>query len=169
MGHPGGGCRQYSRSFYQPLTAKKEGPMGLFDFVKEIGNKLFSREEDAAGKIKKHIEEANPGIKDLAVEFTDGVVSLSGTAASAEAMEKAVLMAGNVQGVSEVKAEKLIAPPVQKKVEYYVIKKGDTLSAIAKQFYGKANDYPKIFEANREVIKDPNLIFPGQKIRIPLD
>lgn len=40
--------------------------------------------------------------------------------------------------------------------------------AIAKQFCGKANDYPRIFEANREVIKDPDLIFPGQKIRIPL-
>jgi nucleoid-associated protein YgaU len=53
-------------------------------------------------------------------------------------------------------------------VEYYIIKKGDTLSAIAKHFYGKANDYPRIFEANREVIKNPDLIVPGQKIRIPL-
>jgi len=143
--------------------------MGLFDFVKEIGNKLFNREEDAAEKIKKHIEEANPGIEGLGVEFKDGVVSLTGKAASPEAMEKAVLMAGNVQGVSDVQIDKLQAPPVQAKVEYYIIKKGDTLSAIAKQFYGKANDYPKIFEANREVIKDPNKIFPGQKIRIPLD
>jgi nucleoid-associated protein YgaU len=33
--------------------------------------------------------------------------------------------------------------------------------------YGNANKYPRIFEANREVIKDANLIFPGQKIRIP--
>ncbi len=41
------------------------------------------------------------------------------------------------------------------------------MSAVAKQFYGKSNDYPKIFEANREVIKDANLIYPGQKIRIP--
>ena len=49
-----------------------------------------------------------------------------------------------------------------------LIKPGDTLSAIAKQFYGKASDYPKIVEANREVIKDANLIYPGQKIRIPL-
>jgi len=142
--------------------------MGLFDFVKEIGNKLFNREEDAAEKIKKHIEMANPGISDLGVEFKNGVVSISGKAASAEAMEKAVLMAGNVQGVSEVKTDKLQAPPIQAKVEYYIIKKGDTLSAIAKQFYGKASDYPKIFEANREVIKDANLIFPGQKIRIPM-
>jgi nucleoid-associated protein YgaU len=96
------------------------------------------------------------------------VVSIAGQAASAEAMGKAVLMAGNVQGVSEVKIDKLQAPPAQAKVEYYIIKKGDTLSAIAKHFYGKANDYPRIFEANREVIKNPDLIFPGQKIRIPL-
>lgn len=143
--------------------------MGLFDFVKEIGHKLFNRDEDAAEKIKKHIAETNPGIDGLGIEFNSGVVSISGQALSAEAMEKAVLMAGNVQGVSEVKIDKLQAPPVQKKVEYYLIKKGDTLSAIAKHFYGKPNDYPKIFEANREVIKDPDRIFPGQKVRIPLD
>jgi len=142
--------------------------LGLFDFVKEIGHKLFNRDEDAAAKIKKHIEDSNPGISGLEVAFKNGTVSLSGQAASAEAMEKAVLMAGNVQGVSDVKIDGLQAPPVQAKVEYYIIKKGDTLSAVAKQFYGKANDYPRIFEANREVIKDPNLIFPGQKIRIPL-
>lgn len=142
--------------------------MGLFDFVKEIGQKLFNRDEEAAEKIKKHIEAMNPGITGLGVNFSNGVVSLSGQAASAEAMEKAVLMAGNVQGVSEVKIDKLQAPPAQAKVEYYIIMKGDTLSAIAKHFYGKANDYPRIFEANREVIKNPDLIFPGQKIRIPL-
>jgi nucleoid-associated protein YgaU len=147
---------------------KKEGTMGLFDFVKEIGHKLFNRDEEAAEKIKKHIEAMNPGITGLEVNYTNGVVSLSGQAASAEAMEKAVLMAGNVQGVADVKIDGLQTPPVKEKVEYYIIKKGDTLSAIAKQFYGKPNDYPKIFEANREVIKDANLIFPGQKIRIPL-
>ena len=142
--------------------------MGLFDFVKEIGAKLFNRDEDAAEKIQKHIEANNPGITGLGVSFNNGVVSLSGQAASAEAMEKAVLLAGNVQGVADVKIEGLQTPPVTEKVEYYIIKKGDTLSAIAKQFYGKPNDYPKIFEANREVIKDANLIYPGQKIRIPL-
>ena len=142
--------------------------MGLFDFVKEIGAKLFNRDEEAAEKIQKHIEANNPGITGLWVNFNDGVVSLSGQAASAEAMEKAVLMAGNVKGVSDVKIDALQTPPVEEKVEYYIIKKGDTLSGIAKQFYGKANDYPRIFEANREVIKDANLIYPGQKIRIPL-
>ena len=59
------------------------------------------------------------------------------------------------------------ASSVDDGTQYYVIKSGDTLSAIARQFYGDANQYPKIFDANREVIKDANLIFPGQKIRIP--
>ncbi len=84
-------------------------------------------------------------------------------------MQKAVLLAGNVQGVAEVNISGLTVPPPKEKVDYYIIVKGDTLSAIAKKYYGDANKYPRIFEANREVIKDANLIFPGQKIRIPLD
>ncbi len=52
-------------------------------------------------------------------------------------------------------------------MEFYTIQKGDTLSKIAKTFYGNAMKYPVIFEANREVIKDANLIYPGQVIRIP--
>jgi nucleoid-associated protein YgaU len=143
--------------------------MGLFDFVKDIGNKIFNRDADAVEKITHHIAADNPGISNLGVAFEDGVVSLSGQASSAEAMEKAVLLAGNVRGVAEVNVDGLQAPPVRAEIEYYTIKKGDTLSAIAKQFYGKANDYPRIFEANREVIKDADLIYPGQKIRIPLD
>jgi nucleoid-associated protein YgaU len=143
--------------------------MGLFDFVKGIGNKIFSQEDEAPVKIKQHIEESNPGIKDLDIQFNDGTVSMSGEADSAEAMEKAVLMAGNIQGVSDVAADNLASPPAAQKVEYYTIVKGDTLSAIAKRHYGDARKYPRIFEANREVIKDPDLIFVGQKIRIPLD
>jgi nucleoid-associated protein YgaU len=142
--------------------------MSLFSFVKDIGHKLFGKGDDAGEKIRQHIESANPGIEGLKVSFNDGVASLSGTAASSEAMEKAVLMAGNVEGVNEVKIEGMSVPPSSQKVEYYIIQKGDSLSKIAKHYYGNAADYPKIFEANREVIKDADLIFPGQKIRIPL-
>ena len=142
--------------------------MGLFDFISDQGKKLFGAGDDPATKIKQEIESANPGIKNLNVEFKDGHVTLGGEATSAEAMEKAVLMAGNVQGVKQVSADQVTAPPQTDKIEYYVIQEGDTLSAIAKQFLGKANAYSKIFEANREVIKDSNLIYPGQKIRIPL-
>jgi nucleoid-associated protein YgaU len=44
---------------------------------------------------------------------------------------------------------------------------GDTLSAIAQQVYGDASQWPRIFEANRDQIFNPNLIFPGQVLRIP--
>jgi nucleoid-associated protein YgaU len=144
--------------------------MGLFDFVRNIGKNLFSQDDaEASEKIKAEIEAANPGVSDLDVQYDpqSGKVALSGTADSAAAMQKAVLMAGNVQGVGEVEAANLAHPQEQEQVEYYLIEKGDTLSKIAKQFYGDANKYPRIFEANREVIKDANLIFPGQKIRIP--
>ena len=143
--------------------------MGLFDFALDMGKKLFGKDDDPAEKIKSQIEADNPGIKDLDVSFEDGKVVLSGDADSADAMEKAVLIAGNVQGVSTVSADNVKAPVQEAKMEYYVIQKGDTLSAIAKRFLGKGSDYPKIFKANREVIKDPDRIYPGQKIRIPLD
>ncbi len=143
--------------------------MGLFDFVKDIGKKVFNTEDEASEKVKDYIEAENPGVQDLKVSVQDGVATLSGSADSAQAMEKAVLMAGNIKGVTEVKADNLTAPAATEKVEYYVIRSGDTLSGIAAKFYGKGSLYPRIFEANREVIKNPDLIYPGQKIRIPLD
>jgi nucleoid-associated protein YgaU len=144
--------------------------MGLFDFVRDIGKKIFGNDAEAADKIKAEIEATNPGLTGVGVQYnpTDGRVTLSGAANSAEAMQKAVLIAGNIQGVGQVDIAGLQHPPEKEKVEYYVIQKGDNLSKIAKHFYGDANQYPKIFAANREVIKDANLIFPGQKIRIPL-
>lgn len=143
--------------------------MGLLSFAKDIGKKLFNREEDAPDKITAYIEEDNPGVSNLQVDVKDGVVTLAGEAESAEAMEKAMLMAGNVAGVKEVRADNVVAPAATDKVEYYEIVSGDTLSAIAQKYYGKASAYPRIFEANREVIKDPDKIYVGQKIRIPLD
>jgi nucleoid-associated protein YgaU len=49
----------------------------------------------------------------------------------------------------------------------YTIQSGDSLSKIAKHFYGNAADWEKIYQANKDKIKDPNLIYPGQKIIIP--
>jgi nucleoid-associated protein YgaU len=143
--------------------------MGLFDFVANIGKKIFPNEAEASDKIKDYFEADNPGVNDFQVTVKDGVATLRGEAASAEAKEKAILMVGNLQGVKEVQADNLVAPAAAVKVEYYVIKSGDTLSAIAQKYYGKGSAYPRIFEANREVIKNPDLIYPGQKIRIPMD
>ena len=49
----------------------------------------------------------------------------------------------------------------------YTVQSGDTLSKISKQFYGDANKYMKIFEANRDVLNDPNMIKVGQKLKVP--
>lgn len=146
--------------------------MGLFDFASDLGKKLFGDDDDPAEKIQEHISEDNPGVDDLNVKVEDGVVNVSGKAKDQSAFEKAILMAGNVFGIKEVKADDLEMtepPPAETKVEYYTIEKGDTLWAIASKFLGNGNKYTDIFEANREVIKDPDLIYPGQKIRIPMD
>lgn len=143
--------------------------MGLFDFARNIGNKLFDRDEEAAKKIKEEVESCIPGTELTSVTYDDGVVTMAGTCIKPGHREAAVLIAGNVKGVERVVAEGLVAPEPVEKVEYYIVERGDSLSKIAKRFYGDPMTYPRIFEANREIIKNADLIFPGQKIRIPLD
>lgn len=143
--------------------------MGLFDFVRDIGRKIFNSDSEANDKIKAEIEASLKGIEGLTVDYdpASGDVKLGGQATSTDALQKAILIAGNTKGVANVSVDGMKAPAAEDQTQYYIIKSGDTLSAIAQHFYKDANKYPKIFEANREVVKDANLIFPGQKIRIP--
>ena len=83
-----------------------------------------------------------------------------------ETQEKVILAAGNVEGVSAVDNMMSVeqsAPAAQ----FYTVVKGDTLSKIAKQFYGDANAYMGIFEANKPMLSHPDKIYPGQNLRIP--
>ena len=141
--------------------------MGLFSFIKNIGMDLFKGGDEAEEVQKMLTKEFGNRISELKVEFDDGTVTLAGNCDSQATREKAVLLAGNVKGVEKVNDENFSAPPAKEETEFYVIRKGDTLSKIAKQYYGNAMKYPVIFEANREVIKDPDLIYPGQTVRIP--
>lgn len=144
--------------------------MGLFNFAMNMGKKLFGSETEAPAAIQKLIEEDNPGVENLQIQVKDGRAILSGKASSAEALEKAVLMAGNVQGIETIDAESVTiadGSAVAGDDQFYTIEKGDTLWKIAEKAYGNGSKYQKIFEANREVIKDPDKIYPGQKIRIP--
>lgn len=59
------------------------------------------------------------------------------------------------------------APPAAPAVKTYTVQPGDTLSKIAKEFYGNANEYPKIFEANRDKLHSPDVIRDGQELVIP--
>ena len=72
-----------------------------------------------------------------------------------------------VSQAAQAQSEGRSVQPEEAGNRLYTIQSGDTLSAIAKQFYGDANKYMVIFEANREILKDPNKIYPGQAIRIP--
>ena len=141
--------------------------MGLFSFIKNIGMDLF-KGGDEAEEVQEMLKKEFPNqITDLTVAFDDGTVTLAGSCDSCATREKAVLLAGNVKGVEKVNDESFTAPPAEEETEFYVIQKGDSLSKIAKQYFGDAMKYPLIFEANREVIKNPDLIYPGQTVRIP--
>ena len=170
--------------------------MSIISFIKEAGEKLFGThaaapaapaatkptEADVAAlqqkaaadaeKAGKAIEAyiASQGLKadGLNVEFDGlaGTVTVSGTAPDQETKEKIVLCCGNVQGVSKVNDLLTVAQPADES-RYYTVVKGDTLSAIAKKEYGNANQYMKIFEANKPMLKDPDKIYPGQLLRIP--
>jgi nucleoid-associated protein YgaU len=137
----------------------------LFDFASNIGKKVFNRGEDkAAEKLKQHIEKNNPGVSDLTVAVKDETVTISGNAKDAAAFEKAVLIAGNVEGVAKVEAGALGKAGDS---SFVLVKSGDTLWGIAERELGNGARYTEIFAANREVIENPDLIYPGQKIRIP--
>ena len=148
--------------------------MGLFDFVKDVGRQVFDTDAEAADNIRNHLEVKTHGLSNLDVKFDDGVVTLCGDCKNQAVRDQAILIAGNIQGVEKVIADDLKAPEPatetpKEKAEVYEIVSGDTLGGIAKKYYGKASAYMKIFEANRDIIDDPNKIYPGQKIRIPLD
>ncbi|QIM64657.1 peptidoglycan-binding protein LysM [Frederiksenia canicola] len=144
--------------------------MGLFDFVSDIGKKLFNKEEEASKAVTEHLAEDNPGVEDVKVTVENGVANISGVASTAAAVEKAVLMAGNIAGITNVNIDNVqIANGEQVAGDdaFYVIQKGDTLWKIAEKAYGNGAKYTAIVDANKEVIKDADKIFPGQKIRIP--
>ena len=60
-------------------------------------------------------------------------------------------------------------PPTEPQDQWYTVVTGDSLSKIARQFYGDGNRWRKIFDANRDQIEDPDLIRPGQKLKIPTE
>lgn len=146
--------------------------MGLFDFVKDVGRQVFNTDAEAADNIKQHLEIKTSGLSNLDVKFDDGVATICGDCTSEAVRNSAILLAGNIKGVEKIIADDLKAPKPkpeepEETVEYYEIVSGDTLGAVAKRFYGNASKYTKIFEANRDILSDPNKIYPGQKIRIP--
>ena len=171
--------------------------MSLFTFLKNAGEKLFGGQDaqaatpapapsagtgTAAGKapppsgaqraaeaIAGYVQTLQLPVKNLQVSYdaSSATVTLRGEAADQATREKAVLACGNVAGVEKVNDELTVAQGAAEAPRFYTVKSGDTLSKIAKEMYGNANEYMKIFEANKPMLKDPDKIYPGQTLRVP--
>ena len=162
--------------------------MGMISFLKEAGEKLFGKKPEiaeaaaeptnqeklakandvAATAIGEYIRTQGLPADDLTITF-DGasqVVTVAGLVPSQAIKEKIVLCCGNVTGVAGVQDELQTVEPADQS-QYHTVVRGDTLSAISKQFYGNANLYPQIFEANKPMLSHPDKIYPGQVLRIP--
>ena len=162
--------------------------MGLISFVKEAGAFLFGH---AAGEpapastasqltvdvLQKQAAAIGVAVQSLLIELNDGVVTVHGTVANQTDREKLVLAIGNTPGVAQVDDQLMVNAPAaapsgtqgtsEQGAALYTVKRGDTLSAIAKTFYKDAGKYPRIFEANRPMLGNPSKIYPGQVLRIP--
>jgi nucleoid-associated protein YgaU len=165
--------------------------MGMLSFIKEAGEKLFGKgpaqaamtaaqadpsaadkakaANDAAGDaILAYIESQGLKATGLTVTFdgSTATATVFGVADSQATKEKIVLCCGNVHGVAAVN-DQMTVDQSEPEAQYYTVVKGDNLSKISKQYYGDPNKYAKIFEANKPMLKSPDLIYPGQMLRIP--
>ena len=146
--------------------------MGLFSFfTKDSGEKSTGMTDEAKAELMtKLIEKYNLGVEGLKIEVAGEKVSIWGSVEKQSVKEKIILAVGNVQGISEVDdflAVKENDTEEVKESQFYTVKKGDSLSKISKEVYGDAMKYNTIFEANKPMLKDVNLIYPGQVLRIP--
>lgn len=145
--------------------------MGLFDFFKgDKGKELFEANADAekrAEAIRNEIRRLGlPG--KINVEVEGSRVKVTGDVPDEATRQKLNMIVGNVKYIEAVDDSALTGPKGQgREPKVHEVQSGDTLSAIAKQHYGDANAYQRIFEANRPMLKDPDDIYPGQVLIIP--
>jgi nucleoid-associated protein YgaU len=125
-------------------------------------------EMNAAKAIKNYVASKGLPADKLDIDFdaNTSTVTVSGSVPDQEMREKVVVCCGNVASVEHVN-DQLTVANAGKAGEYYTVQSGDTLSKIAKHYYGDANRYSAIFEANKPMLSDPDKIYPGQTLRIP--
>lgn len=156
--------------------------MGLFDFVKGIGKKNTAPAEqqaapatptepsaqEVANKLLGHVKALGLPVTGLSVGYNgdSDLATIKGQVQTQADREKIILAVGNVDHVAKVDDQLTVATPSAES-KFYTVKSGDSLSKVAKEFYGDANQYNKIFEANRPLLKDADDIYPGQVLRIP--
>ena len=144
--------------------------MGLFNFLRDVGAKLSGHggaySAPTPEALENELKRLGLPADGVSMRVEGDTVHLAGRVPDAETREKIVLCCGNVAGVSAVNDQMTVATPADES-RYYTVKSGDTLSKIAKEHYGDANAYMRIFEANTPMLKHPDKIYPGQNLRIP--
>lgn len=145
--------------------------MGLLSFLKGVGEKVFPKTAEKEPEVKAaallaRVQELKLPFKQLSIKVVEDTVTLQGEVAQQMDAEKIALTVGNVEGVSTVDNQLVVAEPKPEAV-YHTVEKGDWLSKIAKKHYGDANKYMLIFEANKPMLSDPDKIYPGQVLRVP--
>lgn len=122
----------------------------------------------SAETLTKELEAHGFDVSGVDIEVAGNKVTLNGAVNSRAELEKIVLAVGNTKGVAQVE-NNLIAPDADPEAPsgVYVVKEGDTLWKIAAANYGDGARYEEIFEANKPMLKDPDKIYPGQRLRIP--
>ena len=165
--------------------------MGLFSFLKAAGSKLMGNKaaendattastssqssmdalKDSADKSRASMLAAQVVGHGIKVDNLDVIVdgdtaTVYGQVESTSAKEKVILIIGNTEGIASVD-DRLSVVIEEPSATFYEVKKGDSLSKIAKEQYGDMMKYPVIFEANKPMLTSPDLIYPGQVLRIP--
>jgi nucleoid-associated protein YgaU len=105
-------------------------------------------------------------VQNLSIQVQGETATVTGTTQTQADREKVVLVVGNTAGISQVDDQLAVVTPAPE-ATFYEVRSGDTLSAIAQAQYGDASKYMTIFEANRPKLENPDLIYPGQTLRIP--
>ncbi len=147
--------------------------MGLFSFTKNAGKKPEGLSDEAKAKYMEGIiKRFGFDIDGLKIEVAGEKVSVWGKVTDPAVKEKVIVGLGNIDGIAEVEDYIAIESESGEIVdntepELYTVKKGDSLSKIAKAVYGDPMKYKIIFEANKPMLKNPDLIYPGQALRIP--
>lgn len=145
--------------------------MGILDFMKSAGEKVLgaATEGNTAGALLNHLKAKGLASSDLKVEYdaASATVKVIGNTGNQADKEKVLLALGNIAGVEKVD-DGLSAAQAGTPAGFYTVQKGDTLGSIAKAHYGKSGAYVKIFEANQPLLKDPDKIYPGQMLRMPV-
>ncbi|WP_274474164.1 peptidoglycan-binding protein LysM [Mangrovimonas aestuarii] len=161
--------------------------MGLIAFKKEAGARLLGRrarvltkaasalklkfsEEKTDGASAKRLEETirdlDLEVHGLKVKIYGNSATITGIAFDSSTKEKIVLVVGNSKGIAEVD-DQMTVEHVEPEAQFHTVINGDSLSKISKKYYGSSSKHPEIFEANKPMLSNPDMIYPGQVLRIP--